>query len=691
MPSGRLCHQIIWLLVLLVPVHAQFGEIASIVTGLLGSGAGPLAGLAGAGASAGTAGAAGAAGALGSVGQLYQLAQAALQLTGTGVGIVNQASESAWFPAAVENAAKMNRELQDRLLLQQKNGVGAGGLPDLLGVMPKSSGVGTAKEIDELGGEFGKEFGSHETTDETENKLTKEGSKAGGGQVPLPGLVSLLPGESTGSTHEEITDENGPDGVKIGTDLEKSGTEGGNGGTDGSHGGIDGEKAVTDEERGATEITEAPAHLEPSEVEMKLVGAPRITVELPEDHDEFGEVKKMEKPSVEFSIDSSEDNFPLIPPKAASPNQAEVDHLPVGSKNSQSMVPELKMLIHALRNSNLTQSELRELTKQLEGNKEIGTPRENTTPQPTNLKTPLDRQPENELEQQEQDAKKKAVARNLAALRRALDSRPELRSRLSELMGDSPVILKLQRPMVNGEVEEKKLQDDSSKAFASPQVSMLPRRFITTTVANQPINRKNLAKAALNRNNVSPYPFPTTTSPVMTTPVPTTLSYAQYQQAYQQYYQQYYGLQQPQQQHNSLLQQQQAPQLTQQQPQQQLPQQNLLQPQQPHYFSHLHTPQFMQPQATNLFAQQPYYSHYFQHQQQLQPQQYQQYNTQQTYQPQQPAYSQVAQQQAQLNNQRPFPARTVASPVVTPAPLLLQHPWSQGSLLTVPQPHDNGK
>ncbi|CAK5055965.1 unnamed protein product [Meloidogyne enterolobii] len=43
----------------------------------------------GTGASAG----AGAAGALGNIGQLYQLAQAALQLTGTGVGIANQASE----------------------------------------------------------------------------------------------------------------------------------------------------------------------------------------------------------------------------------------------------------------------------------------------------------------------------------------------------------------------------------------------------------------------------------------------------------------------------------------------------------------------------------------------------------------------------------------------------------------------
>lgn len=56
------------LCLLLQPVNGQFGEIASIVTGLLGSGAG-LGSLAGAGASAGAAGASGAAGALGGIGQ----------------------------------------------------------------------------------------------------------------------------------------------------------------------------------------------------------------------------------------------------------------------------------------------------------------------------------------------------------------------------------------------------------------------------------------------------------------------------------------------------------------------------------------------------------------------------------------------------------------------------------------------
>ncbi|VDN52113.1 unnamed protein product [Dracunculus medinensis] len=42
---------------------------------------------------------------LGNIGNLYQLAQTALQLTGTGVGILNQASEGRWFEALLERTA----------------------------------------------------------------------------------------------------------------------------------------------------------------------------------------------------------------------------------------------------------------------------------------------------------------------------------------------------------------------------------------------------------------------------------------------------------------------------------------------------------------------------------------------------------------------------------------------------------
>lgn len=66
----------------------------------------------------------------------------------------------------------------------------------------------------------------------------------------------------------------------------------------------------------------------------------------------------------------------------------------------------------------------------------MGEPRENTTPQPSDLKTAADRQPDTEIERQEIEAKKKAVNRNLLALRKALEKRPELRSAL----GDPKVI-----------------------------------------------------------------------------------------------------------------------------------------------------------------------------------------------------------------------------------------------------------
>ncbi|VDK68680.1 unnamed protein product [Onchocerca ochengi] len=53
---------------------------------------------------------------LSDIGTLYQLAQGALQLTGTGVNIINQASEGKWFNAAIKEARQTNRELQERML-----------------------------------------------------------------------------------------------------------------------------------------------------------------------------------------------------------------------------------------------------------------------------------------------------------------------------------------------------------------------------------------------------------------------------------------------------------------------------------------------------------------------------------------------------------------------------------------------
>lgn len=82
-------------------------------------------------------------------------------MTGTGVGIVNQASESAWFPAALEQVSRNNREFQDRLLAGSGNGkpdsragglTGGGlgtGFPDLFGMLkPPGSGVGTVTPVE---------------------------------------------------------------------------------------------------------------------------------------------------------------------------------------------------------------------------------------------------------------------------------------------------------------------------------------------------------------------------------------------------------------------------------------------------------------------------------------------------------------------------------------------------------------
>ncbi|VDK49385.1 unnamed protein product [Anisakis simplex] len=104
--------------------HAQIAEIASLASSII---APQILGPAAQGAaSAGT-------GALGAIGTLYQLAQNALQLTGTGVGILNQASEGKWFSLAAENLLNTQREMQDRLLT-------AGALP---GQLPRlGSGLG---------------------------------------------------------------------------------------------------------------------------------------------------------------------------------------------------------------------------------------------------------------------------------------------------------------------------------------------------------------------------------------------------------------------------------------------------------------------------------------------------------------------------------------------------------------------
>ncbi|KAE9415569.1 hypothetical protein Angca_000586, partial [Angiostrongylus cantonensis] len=128
-------------------VHCQFAEIASLATSLLGTGLGPALGGAAAGSSAGSA-AGSALGALSQIGQLYQLAQGALQLTGTGVGVLNQASEGNWFPAVLEHASK-----NARALMSGQSG-GIAGPPNLGALGP----IGPGTPSSQIGPEFGTNF-----------------------------------------------------------------------------------------------------------------------------------------------------------------------------------------------------------------------------------------------------------------------------------------------------------------------------------------------------------------------------------------------------------------------------------------------------------------------------------------------------------------------------------------------------
>nr|CRZ23524.1 Bm9270 [Brugia malayi] len=94
-------YSVVTIIVLLTgQTNGQYGEIASLIgdsltPGLFGSAASGLAGAA----------------------SVYQIAQGALQLTGTDVGILNQAAEGKWFNKVVEEARNANREIQDTTLI----------------------------------------------------------------------------------------------------------------------------------------------------------------------------------------------------------------------------------------------------------------------------------------------------------------------------------------------------------------------------------------------------------------------------------------------------------------------------------------------------------------------------------------------------------------------------------------------
>jgi hypothetical protein len=139
-----------------------------------------------------------------------------------------------------------------------------------------------------------------------------------------------------------------------------------------------------------------------------------------------------------------------LPPHAVSPTEEESIIDANGEKLSiPQMVPELQKLLSALHKSNLTSDELFELTKQIEGNSNIGEPRENTTPEPkeaqdnAKTKTPTEQA---------------AIDRNLLALRRALSSPTLTRSSLKKFadkQSSPPVVLSLPRPTISSSTDVK--------------------------------------------------------------------------------------------------------------------------------------------------------------------------------------------------------------------------------------------
>ncbi|VDM98989.1 unnamed protein product [Thelazia callipaeda] len=96
------------LLFLAQQVKGQIAEIASLSSGLAGSALGA---------------AGGASSLLNSLLTLYQIAQGALHLTGTSVGILNQASEGRWFNSMLEEAVNTKRKFEETSVIGSERGI----------------------------------------------------------------------------------------------------------------------------------------------------------------------------------------------------------------------------------------------------------------------------------------------------------------------------------------------------------------------------------------------------------------------------------------------------------------------------------------------------------------------------------------------------------------------------------------
>lgn len=302
--------------------NAQFGEIASLATSLLGGALGNGAGigaLAGAGAAgAGAAGQAG--GALAQIGQLYQLAQGALQLTGTGVGVLNQASEGNWFPAVLEQTAKNSQALM-------KQGGGNGLNLGALGPAPGKTAGG-------IGPEFGTSFPAPNIDDYDEN-------------AEIPGVT-------------EKKTPKAPDGL---VDIEDEDYE------------IETTTPTTTTTEAATTTTTTELFPDEEEEENTTATTPlprHIRIQLP---DKNGKEAPEEELDYEDLINKkSEISKPVIPTiDAESTDEIKRNIIARGAK-TQPVVPKLDKLVEVLQKSKLSKEEIDEIVAQVEGNRHIEKP-----------------------------------------------------------------------------------------------------------------------------------------------------------------------------------------------------------------------------------------------------------------------------------------------------------------------------
>ncbi|KAK0404685.1 hypothetical protein QR680_017572 [Steinernema hermaphroditum] len=509
------------------PSMAQFGEIASLVSGLIGSGAlgnlGSLAGLAGSAGSAGAlAGAAGggAASALSGAGSLYQLAQAALQLTGTGVGILNQASEGAWFPAVVEQASKNQKEFQEKLLAANTN---PSAIPlTSQGFFPSASGSGAKGKELTVGPEFGTDFTAPDDYDDDDDGETTTTTT-----TVSPAILENI--------------------------YEKRATL------------FPEEKEETESTTSSTRTTQSTTSIT-SESPRR-----RIRVEIPEKKKDDGDTDyydglrtdKHTNTDFVFSGHLDEDEDPLLPPRATNP-RPQAFSSPSVDVHKERKTPDLSRLVEILKGSNLEESEIKEIISQVEANKN-SKPRENwlstTTPNPEDV----------DPEEAEKEGKRNRI---LEAHRRGIASAtrlpfrgttlsPPLRHRKVTVFPahrNVNIVPRYSHPRTTAQVRARRLNTTAitiSSGRPSPKAQSLPdlrtRAFSVNSLPNPKIHSTNAELKPLNdrsfvvdstgvlhpSSSARPVQVATVSPPTVSVVYPTTTSPFFYHQQNFGFYQQF--------------------------------------------------------------------------------------------------------------------------------------------------------